>query len=123
MPSQLDVPDTAQERRGLLIFERRQSAADGILCPALRVALLGVFKEAVKSGKQIGQEVFEVSLRREIGGFGDDVIVLVFQQGAKRGDAGFIGLVPQLVESSKLRVEILFPGHGDADILSAANCE
>ena len=42
--------------------------------PALRIALGGLFEEAVEGAEEIGQEVVKAHFGGDFGGFGDDQV-------------------------------------------------
>jgi hypothetical protein len=53
----------AQEDCWILALKRLERAAEGVLCPTLRIGLDGVRKKAIKSGEQFGDELGKRSSR------------------------------------------------------------
>lgn len=83
------MADAAQEGRGLAMIERHQSLRNGVLAPALGVALDGLFEEAVEGTQQIGQEFVDPHLGGDFGGLGDHQVDAV-GQGFPEGNGGLV---------------------------------
>ena len=107
----LDVFHAAKENVRVLMVEGGEGAADGVLSPALRIGLYGIFKEAVEGGEQFGKELSELELADEVGGFGGYEVVAMRQGFAQRIDAGFWGKLTERVEGGELVFEGALAGH------------
>jgi len=101
----------AKEDRCILMLESREGAAQGIFGPALGISLDLIFKEAVKSGEQFGDQFMQLKLANEIGGFADDEVIAVSESFAQPFDAGFGCLLTEFVQGSELLLELAFSGH------------
>jgi hypothetical protein len=75
----LVVTHATQENFGILMFERSEGAADGILSPALRIRLDRIFKKSVERDENIGYELSQLELADKVRGFGDDKVVAMGQ--------------------------------------------
>jgi len=49
------------------MFERGESTAQRVLCPALRIRLLGIFQKTVESGEDCRNQIDKLELADEIG--------------------------------------------------------
>jgi hypothetical protein len=86
------VPRAAQIRLGLPIVHRRERLRDGILRPALRVALDGVFEHPPERLDQLGDHLARVQLQRDLRRLGDhqpDAVAERFADGRRGGRSRF----------------------------------
>jgi len=82
----LNVMDAAEEGRGFAVIEGDEGFGDGVLAPALRVALDGLFEEAVEGAEEIGEQVLKAELGGHFGGFGDDEVDAIGEGLCEGGD-------------------------------------
>ncbi len=82
----LNVMDAAEEGRGFTVIEGDEGFGDGVLSPALRIALDGLFEEAVEGAEEVGEQVFKAELGGDFGGFGNDEIDTVGKGFFEGGD-------------------------------------
>ena len=116
----LDVADAAQKGCGLMVIEGHQGLRNGILAPALRVALDGLFEEAVEGAEQVGQEVLEAHFGGEFGGLGDDQVDTV-RKGFSQGGGGVGGgCVAEAIEGFDLGFDLAV--RHKSSVVGAARC-
>ena len=116
----LNVMDATKEGCGFAVIEGHEGFGDGVLGPTLRVALDGLFEEAIEGAEEIGEEVWETQLGGHFGGFGDDQVDTV-RKGLLEGDGGLGGGgVAEEIEAFDLSFDLAV--RHKSSVVGAARC-
>src|ERR1019366_7462711 len=86
----LDVDGAAQKGGRFAMAEVLERAGDGVLAPTLRIALHGVFEEAVEGAEEVREEFGGGQFGGDVGGFGGDQVDAAGERFSQGGD-GFGG--------------------------------
>jgi len=85
---ELDMVHAAEKDRGILMLKRGESAAQGVLGPALRIGLGWILKRSVERDEQIGNQLRQIKTANQVRRFADYEVVLIPERLAERFYAG-----------------------------------
>ena len=98
----LNVHGAAQKGGRLAMAQILERPGDGVLAPALRIPLDGVFEEAVEGAQQVGEHFGRGQFRRDVGGFGGHQVDAVGERLAQGGGGCGGGTSAQAAEGFEL---------------------
>jgi hypothetical protein len=98
---ELDMVRAAEKDRGILMLERGESAAQGVLGPALRIGLGWILKRPVERDEQLGNQLRQIKTANQVRRFADYEVVSIRQRLAERFYAGFWRKLAKRIEGGK----------------------